>query len=60
MDCAILLYRLLIGHRKKKSNFAGFSETDSQKIFMANFAEKKANFVGIFWANFARNQTILG
>ena len=38
MDCAI---QVLIGHRKKKSNFAGFSETDSRKIFMAHFAEKQ-------------------
>ena len=38
MDCAI---QASDRSQKKKSNFAGFSETDSRKIFMAHFAEKQ-------------------
>ena len=66
------LYRASDRLCKKKSNFAGFSETDLQKIgpfcrnftelFRANFTKnnwsKTANFMGIFWANFARYWSI--
>ena len=41
---------LLIGRREKKSNFAGFSETDSP--------EKSADFAGIFRANITENQSV--
>ena len=40
----------------------GFSETDFAEIFAANVTEnqsvKTADFMGIFWANFARNRLI--
>ena len=41
---------LLIGRRKKTSNFAGFSEPDSP--------EKSADFAGIFRANVTENQSV--
>lgn len=41
----------LLIDRGKKSNFMGFLET--------NFSKKMADFMGIFWENFAGNQSVL-
>ena len=49
---------------RKKVKFGGFFRDRFAEIFGANFAgknscQKTANFMGIFWANFGRNQWIL-
>ena len=69
-SCFIQFCRASDRSRKKKSNFAGFLGTNSWKIgrFRGNFrgklgwkaiGKKTADFVVIFWANFARNRSVL-